>query len=131
MARKTTPAPKSEETRATLTARKKENMLNALEKTMGVVAPACKRLQMHRRTHYRWCEEDPEYKEKVDSIKDLALDFVESKLLKRISENSDTMIMYYLNNHGASRGYGNKPVNPNTEPEIVVRIIREERKRDE
>ena len=114
-------------TQAYRTAKKKEHMILALEKTLGVVAPASRKAHIHRNTHYRWCKADPEYKAKVDSVKELALDFVEAMLFKRISEDSDIMIMYYLNSQGACRGYGCKPVVSNSEPEIPVRIIREER----
>lgn len=117
-------------TQARRTTAKKEQMILALEKTLGVVGPASNKVRIHRNTHYRWYKSDPAYKARVDSVKDLALDFVESRMFKRISENSEVLIMYYLNNKGASRGYGPNPVSSEAE-EIVVRIIREERKRDE
>ena len=63
---------------------KKRAMVEALEKTMGIVSPACKLVGIHRATHYRWINEDPEYKKEVDIFKYVDLDYAESKLIKNI-----------------------------------------------
>ena len=61
---------------------KKEQMLEALEKSLGIVSTACKMVDVGRTTHYQWLKEDPEYKKAVDSIQDGVLDFAESHLYK-------------------------------------------------
>ena len=58
-------------------------MLQALEKTLGVVSPACKEVGVSRMTHYRWLAESEEYKKACADLKNVALDFAESKLLSR------------------------------------------------
>ena len=40
----------------------KKAMLEALEKSLGVVTAACKAVDIARETHYRWMGEDAEYK---------------------------------------------------------------------
>ena len=58
-------------------------MVEALEKSLGIVSPACKLVGIHRQTHYRWINEDSEYKKEVDDVENVALDFAESKLHRK------------------------------------------------
>jgi ATP-dependent Lhr-like helicase len=46
----------------------KKAMLEALEKTLGVVSTACKIVDISRTTHYRWLEEDPEYADLIETL---------------------------------------------------------------
>ena len=92
-------------TRKAITEKNKKNMLRALEKTMGVVTPACKKVGIDRATHYRWCEKDPEYKLAVDDLENLVLDFAESKLHEQINEKNTTATIFFLKTKGKMRGY--------------------------
>jgi hypothetical protein len=83
----------------------KKAMIEALEKTLGVVSTACKMADISRTTHYRWLEEDTEYKEAVDAIQDVALDFAESKLFKNIEKAKEASVFFYLKTKGKKRGY--------------------------
>jgi hypothetical protein len=83
----------------------KKAMLKALEKSLGVVTTACKFVDISRETHYRWLREDAEYKEAVECISDIAIDFAESKLHDNIENGSDTAIIFYLKTKGKKRGY--------------------------
>src|SRR5688572_26587899 len=102
----------------------KKKMIAALEKSLGVVKTACGEVGISRQTHYRWLDEDPEYKAEVDDIGEGAIDFVESKLFEKISgvavkkgvddlgqdivydvPPSDTAIIFYLKTKGKKRGY--------------------------
>jgi len=83
----------------------KKKLIEALEKTMGIVSAACKKVGIHRSTFYNYINEDPEFKTEVDSIGDLALDFAESQLLKSIQNGSDTATIFYLKTKGKRRGY--------------------------
>jgi hypothetical protein len=80
-------------------------MLDALEKSLGVVTSACKSVDIARETHYRWTREDPEYKAAVDSIADVAIDFAESQLHKQIKEGNSTATIFFLKTKGKKRGY--------------------------
>jgi len=84
---------------------KKSAMLQALEKSLGVVTTACKSVGIARKTHYKWLKEDEEYQESVKSLKDVALDFAESQLHKQISEGNTTATIFYLKTQGKERGY--------------------------
>jgi hypothetical protein len=83
----------------------KKTMLEALEKSLGVVTTACKQANVGRTTHYRWMEEDKEYREAVTALKLVALDFAESKLHSSIAEGNVTAIIFYLKTKGKKRGY--------------------------
>jgi hypothetical protein len=86
----------------------KENLLKALEKTMGIVTSACKKAKVSRKTFYEYYKNDPAFKEQVDDVKEIALDFAESKLMQSISNGSDTATLFYLKCKGKSRGYVEK-----------------------
>ena len=54
---------------------KKGLMLEALEKSLGIVSTACKMVDISRQTHYAWLKADEEYKSAVQSILVGVLDF--------------------------------------------------------
>lgn len=83
----------------------KKAMLEALEKSLGIVTTAAKSVGIDRSTHYKWMDNDPAYKEAVSSISDMALDFAESQLQKRMKDGSDAAIIFYLKTKGKRRGY--------------------------
>jgi len=84
---------------------KKEALLNALEKSLGVVTTACKQLDISRATYYRWLSEDEEFSKSAKEIQNVALDFVESKLFEQIQESSTAATIFYLKTKGKKRGY--------------------------
>lgn len=83
----------------------KKAMLSALEKSLGVVTSACKSVGISRETHYKWMREDDSYKESVDDLVNVALDFAESQLHKQISKGNPTSTIFYLKTKGKNRGY--------------------------
>jgi hypothetical protein len=87
------------------TVQHKKAMLDALEKSLGVVTSACKTVGVGRTTHYLWMDSDPEYKTAVDSLSDVALDFAESQLHKQIKDGNSTATIFFLKTKGKKRGY--------------------------
>jgi len=83
----------------------KKAMVEALEKSLGIVTTACKQVGIARVTHYEWLKDDPEYKAAVESIADLALDFAESQLHKQIQNGEVSSTIFYLKTKGKKRGY--------------------------
>ena len=88
-----------------LNSHKKEAMLEALEKSLGIVSTACKMVDIARGTHYNWLKDDPEYKKAVDSIQDGVLDFAESHLYKLVKEGNPAATIFFLKTKGKKRGY--------------------------
>lgn len=80
-------------------------MIEALEKSLGVVTTACKSVGIARQTHYEWFKEDENYRRAVEDIADVALDFAESKLHKQIEQGDTTACIFYLKTKGKKRGY--------------------------
>lgn len=84
---------------------KKAAMIEALEKTLGIVTSACKLVGITRQTHYEWLHTDEEYKKQVEDISEIALDFAESQLHRQIKDNNTTSTIFYLKTKGKNRGY--------------------------
>ena len=84
---------------------KKAAMLEALEKSLGIVSTACKMVDISRQTHYAWLKSDEEYKKAVDSIQDGVLDFAESHLYKLVKEGNPAATIFFLKTKGKKRGY--------------------------
>lgn len=114
----------------------KKEILNSLEEHNGIVSTACASIGLSRSTYYSWLNSDADFKIAVDEIQEVAIDFVESKLMEKIrgvevldkmkdSEAityslppSDTAIIFFLKTKGRKRGYnerlliGDDPENP-------------------
>lgn len=97
---------------------KKKAFLQALEKNLGIVTQTAKQVGIHRSTYYDWMDTDPAFREAAEAVQEIALDFVEGKLLKRINDESDTAILFYLKTKGKHRGYVERQEVQNTEPVI-------------
>jgi hypothetical protein len=93
---------------------KKELMLEALKKSLGIVTTACQNVGISRVTHYEWLNTDPEYKKSVEALDDVVLDFAESKLHQSINNGSDTATIFFLKTKGKKRGYIEKQEITNT-----------------
>jgi len=83
----------------------KKNMLEALEKSLGIVSTAAKEVGIVRNTFYEWYKADEEFKRDVDLIGENAIDFVESQLFKQIREGNPACTIFYLKTKGKKRGY--------------------------
>lgn len=83
----------------------KKAVIEALEKSLGVVTTACKSAGVGRTQFYEWLKNDEEFKRKVEDVENIALDFAESQLHKQISEGSTPATIFFLKTKGKSRGY--------------------------
>lgn len=107
---------------------RKKNFLEALEKSLGVITTACSMIGLHRSVFYQWMNDDPEFRAKVESIDEIALDYVESKLFNLI-DGAETLqpvkgmgfvkvkdapnvtaVIFYLKTKGKNRGYSEKHI---------------------
>lgn len=83
----------------------KKALIEALEKSLGIVTVACKKVGVARQTFYNYKDSDPEFKAAVDELENVALDFVESQLFQQIRENNSTSTIFFLKTKGKHRGY--------------------------
>ena len=84
---------------------KKTLIVEGMIKTLGNVSKTCEMLGINRSTFYEYYNNDLEFKGKVDDIKNIALDFVEDKLIGKIKEGDIVAILFYLKTQGKKRGY--------------------------
>ena len=102
------------------TEQQKKAMIEALEKSLGIVTSACKVVGIGRTTHYLWMKDDEEYRNAVQSIEDIALDFAESQLHKQIKEGEVTSTIFFLKTKGKKRGYVERQEIAQTEPIQII-----------
>jgi hypothetical protein len=85
----------------------KKLLLEFLEKSLGNISGACKSMGIGRDTYYLYMK-DPEFKTKADSINNIAVDFVENALMKKINEGDTASIIFFLKCKAKDRGYCEK-----------------------
>jgi hypothetical protein len=83
----------------------KKQLLDALERSLGIVTPACKEVGISRNQFYIYYNTDLDFKKSVDDINEITLDFAENQLLKKIKEGSERSILFYMKYRGRKRGY--------------------------
>ena len=102
---------------------KKETLIQALESSLGIVSTACNKCGVSRSSFYKWYHEDEEFRQKVDEIDNLKLDFVESQLFKNIQNEKEKSIIFYLQHKGHKRGYIQKQnINLTSNEEDIKKI---------
>lgn len=88
--------------------RMKEKFLIILDKHKGIIANACKQLELPLKTLNKWRKEDSDFDERIQLIKEVQLDYVEDALMKQIKQGNTQAILYYLRTQGKSRGWGDE-----------------------
>jgi len=91
----------------------KKKILEALEKSLGIVTTACKIAGVHRSTYYEYYNTDEEFKKECDDMSNIVLDFAESQLHKQIKDGNPSSTIFYLKTKGKNRGYYEKVLNEN------------------
>jgi len=91
----------------------KKKILEALEKSLGIVTTACKIAGVHRSTYYEYYNTDEEFKKACDDMSNIVLDFAESQLHKQIKDGNPSSTIFYLKTKGKNRGYYEKILNEN------------------
>jgi hypothetical protein len=94
--------------RTNKTQQKKKALLEALEKSLGVVTSACKIVGVDRTTFYTYVNEDVDFKRAVDDVENIALDFAESQLHKQIQNGEVSSTIFFLKTKGKKHGYVEK-----------------------
>ena len=80
-------------------------MIEALEKSLGIVTTACKSVGISRQTHYEYLKTDKKYKKACNDMSNVALDFAESQLHKQILKGNPLSTIFYLKCKAKKRGY--------------------------
>ncbi len=94
----------------------KKALLDALEESLGVVTQACRAVGINRTSFYNYYNQDPKFRQAVDDIENIALDFVETELHKQIKAGEVSSTIFYLKTKGKKRGYIER-----TEQDVTIR----------
>ena len=54
----------------------KKKILEALERSFGIVTTACKTVSVGRTQFYQWLKDDPLFKKQVDDLQNVTLDIL-------------------------------------------------------
>ena len=105
---------------------KKEQLLEALTKSLGIVSTACLSVGVSRTTYYKYYNDDEQFQSQVDDISDIAIDFAESQLFELIKGGNITAVIFYLKTKGKKRGYVEKQeldLGNNFPNNITVKVV--------
>ena len=83
----------------------KKAILVSLEKSLGVVTTACKKINVSRTQFYKWVKDDAQFRAAVNDIQNVTLDMAESQLHKQILDGNTTATIFNLKTKGKKRGY--------------------------
>jgi hypothetical protein len=81
-----------------------EVFLQELSESLGVVSKALKKVNVTREEYTGWLK-NQEFKQRVEDINELSMDYVENKLLAQIQKGDLNAIQFYLKTKGKKRGY--------------------------
>ena len=103
----------------------KELLLQALERSLGLVTPACKEVGISRNQFYIYYNTDPIFKAAVDDINEILTDFVENQLFKKIKDGDTQSILFFMKYKGKKRGYTDSlDINGNINSEVkIIKLI--------
>lgn len=108
----------------------KNALVDALQKSLGVVTTACKMVGIDRTTYYRYYNEDEEFRAKCDDIGEMVLDFAESSLHKLIKDGNLGAVIFYLKCKGRNRGYVEKLEHEVNQSRTLNIMVEEQTKKD-
>jgi len=84
---------------------KKKALIEALEKTLGIVTTACKIVGIDRTMFYDYVNSDKDFAKAVKDVENITFDFVESQLHKQIKDNNTASTIFYAKTKMKHRGY--------------------------
>lgn len=96
--------------------RYKEPLFEALKVTHGNVKKACEQVGCTRQTFYNYLKSDPDFKVKVDEIREIRKDFIEDKIFERVKNGkaTDALLIFLAKTVCRDRGYIEKQEHDHT-----------------
>ena len=96
-------------------AKNRNDFLKVFKKALGNVTIACENFGIERCTFYDWYNNDEDFHEKADAVKEIRKDFLESAFDKRVKAGDTTAIIFGLKTQCKDRGYVER-----TEQEVKI-----------
>lgn len=81
----------------------------AIRASNGIISQAARILNCSRELVCIRIKEYPRMLEILEESREAVLDFCEGKVMQHITNDSESMLQYYLNSQGRARGYGKNP----------------------
>lgn len=78
------------------TPKKKKRVLELLSMRMGIIKTACVEAGVSTKTYYEWIKKDKKFAEKAQDIQIDQRTYVESVLIRKITEKDTTSVIFYL-----------------------------------
>jgi hypothetical protein len=95
-------------TKSKTTALLKGKFLEAYKISAFNISQACRQIGIDRSTYYKWLVKDEDFATAIKDKREELTDFVESKLIEKISNGDTVSILFYLKCHAKKRGYVEK-----------------------
>lgn len=87
------------------TTKMKKAFLDKFIGTLGNISGTCKAIGIDRPTFYMWLKKDQAFKQMVEDVPEVRLDFAEQQLNKLIKADHPAAIIFFLKTKGKRRGY--------------------------
>ncbi|WP_288615086.1 hypothetical protein [uncultured Victivallis sp.] len=97
----------------------RQKVLKAIKDSGGVKLLICQRLGCDRGTLDRYLANDPIIRKAYEDEQEELCDVVESKIIQRIKEGCDSMIMFFAKTKMKHRGYVERQEMENTQPVVI------------
>ena len=110
----------------TITERQSKEKTKLLEqlKKMPIIQVACERASVSRATYYRWCEDDPIFRDAASAAvadgEDFVSDKSETQLLALIGEKHFGAVKHWLQHHRATYTKGGQGGRPDQKIRVIL-----------
>lgn len=106
-------------------AKRQEAFLENLLTARGVVTDAARLTGISIDSPYAWIREDPIFKARVEEVKEMSIDFVESALFRQIENDVPASTIFFLKTRAKHRGYVERTemTGPEGRP-LEIRVIK-------
>lgn len=86
-----------------------DQIIDALQRNAGLVAPAAQALKIHRNTIHNRIKKSARVRKAKEEIREDCLDLAEGTILKLINEGNVTATIFFLKCQGKDRGWVERP----------------------
>ena len=86
--------------------KEKQKILDCLKLDGGIICRVVKRVGISSKTFYEYYRTDPDFRQKVELLKDEMIDMAESKLMELVEQGDRQSIIFLLKTQGKKRGWG-------------------------
>lgn len=87
------------------TVKKKKEFIEIFTTALGNIGATCLKTGIARVTFYEWMKTDNDFKQRVENLPEIRLDFAENQLNKLMKKDHPAAIIFFLKTKGKQRGY--------------------------